>query len=39
MENCIKGKTTCEEQQDDTCELTLTIKQSQITLQESSDKS
>ena len=30
MENCIKGKTTCEEQQDDTCELTLTVNQSQL---------
>jgi hypothetical protein len=39
MENCIKGKTTCEEQQDDTCEITLIVKQSEITLQESNEKS
>ena len=30
METCIKGKTTSEEKQDDTCELTLTINQSQL---------
>ena len=39
METCIKEKTTCEEKQDDTCELTPTVNQSQITLQESNDKS
>jgi len=39
METCIKGKTTCEEKQYDTCDLTPTVNQYQITLQESYHKS
>jgi len=30
MKNWIKGKKSCEEKQDDTCDLSLTVNQSQL---------